>query len=467
MTSATGASIARATLVPLAFEACDSEDHSRETPYPLVNVLLNLARDVLTQPARMCAPGFAIHHDDTAYLVVLDHEGAGSPSSRTAGARALASSLRYLRPSELEADAPLVGRTVEFIAKEPVRLVHSTVANGSSVFERSTLTTQNFVGHEADVLNRIVERCAAEAPSESAQLMEKYVALPEKAKSLGRHRSQMEESALPILLVSEKFKRRLRHSRRRTLDVVIMRNPTPLPTALDDARNEQRTLFQFCQVFDQLLTILPALFDLGIHHRDLSIGNILQYQEHLVLVDWETGIVAQPGEQVPVAAEDAGSIRFTRATVSWEVRSWLLLGAQYSKLPSHALHHDFESAVYWFLFVLDEFVGHCFSADLWIDLDLRPRGRGRRRRPVAPIDLARTALWGKGEHPILRKRFLEDFEKLGPDMHDFVERMMCTLPIDLGAPGASVAEVAVANKQKMTAVQAVLREILEVVSRHI
>ncbi|SGY80244.1 BQ5605_C008g05336 [Microbotryum silenes-dioicae] len=326
MTSATGASIARATLVPLAFEACDSEDDSRETPYPLVNVLLDLARDVLTQPARMCAPGFAIHHDDTAYLVVLDHEGcriaiisdfwgegfgelasvlsvllgldvfsAGvSPLFRYAcdletGIAPVALCTRYLRPSELEADAPLVGRTVEFIAEEPVRLVHSTVANGSSVFERSTvtfqltrpslLTTQNFVGHEADVLNRIVERCAAEAPSESAQLIEKY------------------ESALPILLVSEKFKRRLRHSRRRTLDVVIMRNPTPLPTALDDARNEQRTLFQFCQVFDQLLTLLPALFDLGIHHRDLSIGNILQYQEHLVLVDWETGIVAQPGEQ--------------------------------------------------------------------------------------------------------------------------------------------------------------------------
>ncbi|SCZ98304.1 BZ3500_MvSof-1268-A1-R1_Chr7-1g09090 [Microbotryum saponariae] len=533
LTSAKGGSIARATLVPLAFGACDSEDDLRETPYPLVNVVLDLAQDVLTQPARMYAPGFAIHDDGTAYLVVLDHEGcriaiisdcwgegfgelasvlsvllgldvysAGlSPLFRYAcdletGIAPFALCTRFLRLSELEADAPLVGRTVEFIAEEPVRLVDSTVANGSTVFGRSTLifqltrpslvacspalstdylepsfvvkiqlTTQNFVGHEADVLNRIVERCAAEAPSASAQLIERYVALPEKAKSLGRHRSQMEESALPMLLVSEDFKRQLRHSRRRTLDVVVLRNPTPLPTTLDDARDEQRTLFQFCQVFDQLLTLLPALFNLGIHHRDLSIGNILQHQGHLVLVDWETGIVAQPGEQVPVAAEDAGSIRFTRATVSWEVRFWLMLGAQFSKLPSHALHHDFESAVYWFLFVLDEFVGNCFSADLWIDLELRPRGRDRRRRLVLPMDLARTELWGDGKCPKLRKAFLEDFEKLGPEMHGFVDRMMCTLPIDLGSPGASEAEVAVANKQKMAAVQAELREILEVVSR--
>ncbi|SCZ98327.1 BZ3500_MvSof-1268-A1-R1_Chr3-2g06298 [Microbotryum saponariae] len=530
LTSAKGGSIARATLVPLAFGACDSEDDSRETPYPLVDVVLDLARDVLTQPARMYAPGFAIHDDDTAYLVVLDNEGcriaiisdrwgegfgelasvlsvllgldvysAGlSPLFRYAcdletGIAPVALCTRYLRPSELEVDAPLVGRTVEFIAEEPVRLVDSTVANGSSVFGRSTvtlqltrpslvtcspavstdylepsfvvkiqLTTQNFVGHEADVLNKIVERCAAEAPSASAQLIERHVALPEKAKSLGRHRSQMEDSALPILLDSENSEQRLRDSPRHTLDVVVMRNPTPLPAPLDDARAQQRTLFQFCQVFDQLLTLLPALFDLGIHHRDLSIGNILQYQGHLVLVDWETGIVAQPGEQVPVATEDAGSIRFTRATVSWEVRSWLLLGAQFSRLPSHALHHDFESAVYWFLFVLDEFVGNCFSADLWIDLDLRPRGRGRRRRPVFPMDLARTELWGNGEYPNLHKLFLKDFEKLGPEMHGFVERMMCTLPFDLGTRGASEAEVAVANKQKMAAVQAELPEILEV-----
>ncbi|SCZ87326.1 BZ3500_MvSof-1268-A1-R1_Chr2-2g04792 [Microbotryum saponariae] len=334
LTSAKGGSIARATLVPLAFEAWDSEDDSRETPYPLVNVVLDLARDVLTQPARMYAPGFAIHDDDTAYLVVLDHEGcriaiisdcwgegfgelasllsvllgldvysAGlSPLFRYAcdletGIAPVALCTRYLRPSELEADAPLVGRTVEFIAEEPVRLVDSTVANGL----RSHFSSRARAW--------IVERCAAEAPSESAQLFEKYVALPEKAKSLGRHRSQMEDSALPILLVSEESERRLQRTRRRTLDVVVVRNPTPLPTAVDDARDEQRTLFRFCQVFDQLLTLLPALFDLGIHHRDLSIGNILQYQGHLVLVDWETGIVAQPGEQVPVAAEDAERIK--------------------------------------------------------------------------------------------------------------------------------------------------------------
>ncbi|SCZ87327.1 BZ3500_MvSof-1268-A1-R1_Chr2-2g04793 [Microbotryum saponariae] len=159
-------------------------------------------------------------------------------------------------------------------------------------------------------------------------------------------------------------------------------------------------------------------------------------------------------------------VRRKRSGALQEVRSWLMLGAQFSKLPSHALHHDFESAVYWFLFVLDEFVGNCFSADLWIDLDLRPRGRDRRRRPVFPMDLARTELWGNGEYPKLHKLFLKDFEKLGSEMHGFVERMMCTLPINLGSPGASEAEVAVANKQKMAAVQAELRKILEVVSRH-
>ncbi|SCV71039.1 BQ2448_3801 [Microbotryum intermedium] len=525
MASANGGSATRGMLVPLGFGVCPPYDLAYLAPFPLVNVVLDLARDVLTQPARLYAPGLAIV-DTEAYLVVLDHEayrigvisdcwGQGfgelasvlsillgldvysaglSPLFRYAchpetGIVPVAFFTTYLRPPELEAGAPLVGRTVEFVDEEPVELVDSAVASGSSVFGRCTVVfqltrpsllpepaaspdyqepsfvlkiqhmTPNFVGNEAKVLSMIVDRCAS-AASELSFPIVSHVALPEITKSFCLHRSQMDERDLPVLMDSGAPEQRLRDSSRRTVDLLILRNPTPLPTRVDTGRRRHHTLLWSFKVFDQLLTLLPALFDLGIHHRDLSLGNILHYQGHLVLVDWDTGIVAPPGERVPIAAEDDGSIRFTRATASYQAHTWVMLGKVPRKLPSHALHHDFESAVYWFLLVLGYFIGDMVSTEVWTDLQLRSSGNDTRVCPVFPMDLARLELWGDGEYPKVREEFLEGLGKVDTELHDLVMLMTCTLPIELAPPTASTTALVVATKQKMATVQAELRRIL-------
>ncbi|KDE07447.1 hypothetical protein MVLG_02312 [Microbotryum lychnidis-dioicae p1A1 Lamole] len=435
LASAKGGPGACRMLVPLAFDVHGPEHDTRHTPYPLVDVLLDLAQHVLTQPTRLFAPGLAIL-DDADYFTVLDHEGcriatisdcwcegygelasvlsillgldvysAGlSPLFRYAchsetGIAPDAFCTRYLRLSEPEADAPLVGRTVEFVHEEPIKLVQSAVVNGSSLFSHCTVVFQltreslvtkspssseddpkpsfvlkiqhvspKFVGHEAEVLNAIVKRCASAGSSTSSRLLESHVVLPEKAKSLSRHRSQMKESDLPVLINREDPKQREQYSSRRTLDVIILRNPTRFPIPVDDGRGPEHPLSQALKVFDQLLTLLPVLFNLGIHHRDLSLGNILHYQGYLVLVDWGTGIVAPRGERVPVAAQDTSSFRITRATAPFQAQShtwtWLNAVNAVNKIPFHGLRHDFESSVHWFLLVLDSFIGDVVSADI-------------------------------------------------------------------------------------------------------
>ncbi|SDA01236.1 BZ3500_MvSof-1268-A1-R1_Chr10-1g02531 [Microbotryum saponariae] len=494
-------------LVPLAFGVRPPSDLSTLTVPPLINVVLDLARDALTQPARMYAPGLAIR-DDTAYFVVLDHEGcriaiipdcwgegfgelasvlsvllglevysAGlSPLFRYAhhpktGIAPVAFRTLYLRPSELEADAPLVGRTVEFVAEEPVKLVDCRVAGGSSIFGRCTvifeLTRPSLVqgslstsglspsfvlkiqhinqkskGCEADVLDKIVQCRTSHAPSASSLLIERHVPLPEKATSLGLHRSQMDDSALPVLMDPVDPERRLRESCRSTLDLLIVRNPTPLPIRVDTGRGPQHKLSQACEVFDQLLTLLPALWDLGIHHRDLSLGNVLHYQGHLVLVDWDTGIVAQPGTRVPIAADVGGSFRITDATASQEVLNYPrgLVNGCY-KVPPHALRHDFESSVYWFLH----------------GLQLRPLSN----EATLPLACARLELWEGGYCPEVRQAFLEDLANVDSGLHDLVKFMTCAHPGSLPPFATGDRRHHRCVKQKMVQVQAELRRMLE------
>ncbi|SCZ98213.1 BZ3500_MvSof-1268-A1-R1_Chr7-1g09058 [Microbotryum saponariae] len=472
-------------------------------------------------PARVYAPGLAIL-DNEAHLVVLDHEGcriaiipdcwgegfgelasvlsvllglevysAGlSPLFRYAlhpktGITPVAFRTLYLRPSELEADAPLVGRTVEFVAEEPIELVDCRVAGGSSIFGRCTVIfqltrpslvqglsstsdlspsfvlkvqhiEQKFKGGEADVLDKIVRCCASHgARSASSLLIKRHVALPEKARSLGHHRSQMDDSALPVLMDPDYPERQLQEPSRRTLDVLVVRNPTPLPIRVDTGRGPEHKLSQACEVFDQLLTLLPALWDLGIHHRDLSLGNILHYQGHLVLVDWDTGIVAQPGTRVPIAADVAGSFRLTDATAPHQALMYPrgFVNGCY-KVPQHALRHDFESSVYWFLHVLDWYIGQSVSAELWEKLQLRPLAD----EPTLPPLLTRLELWeGGANFPTSRQAFLEDLATVDTELHDLVDLMTCVRP---DSPPTIFAYDSCV-KQKMVEVQAELRRMLE------
>ncbi|KDE07882.1 hypothetical protein MVLG_01975 [Microbotryum lychnidis-dioicae p1A1 Lamole] len=450
-------------LVPLAFGAPQPPGF---TVPPLINVVLDLARDALKQPARMYAPGLAIL-DNEAHLVVLDHEGCriaiipdcwgegfgelasvlsvllgldvysagASPFFRytlhlKTGITPVAFRTLYLRPSELEADAPLFGRTVEFVAEEPIELVECRVAGRSSIFGRCTVifeltrpslaqgssstsglspsfvlkiqhVNQKSKGCEADVLDKLVQCCASHG-GPSSLLIERHIPLPEKVTSLGLHRSQMDDSALPVLMDPNYPKRSLEESSRRTLEVLIVRNPTPLPMRVDTGRGPQYKLSQACEVFDQLLTLLPALWDLGIHHRDLSLGNILHYQGHLVLVDWDSAIVAEPGARVPIGADDAGSLRVTVDTASHQALAYLVkyLNAwKMPSLPSHALHHDFESSIYWFLYVLYWYIGPSVSAESWKELQIRPLAPSEANVGSFCLDLTRLELWRGGVIP--------------------------------------------------------------------
>ncbi|KDE02360.1 hypothetical protein MVLG_07074 [Microbotryum lychnidis-dioicae p1A1 Lamole] len=507
-------------LVPLAFGTAPPTEFSFLTVPPLINVVLDLAQDALTQTARMYAPGLAIL-DNEAHLVVLDHEGcriaiipdcwgegfgelalvlsvllglevysAGlSPLFRYAlhpktGIAPVAFRTLYLRPAELEADAPLVGRTVEFVAEEPIELVDCRVAGDSSIFGRCTIIfeltrpslvqgfsstsdlTPSFVlkvqhinqkskGGEAEVLDKIAQCCTSHAPSASSLLIERHVSLSEKANSLGLHRWQMDDSALPVLMDPEYPERQLRESSRRTLDLLVVRNPTPLPIRVDAGRGSQHKLSQACEVFDQLLTLLPALWNLGIHHRDLLLGNILHYEGHLVLVDWDTGIVAQPGTRVPIAADVAGSFRITDATASYEALGYPrgLVNGCY-EVPTHDLRHVFESSVYWFLHVLDWYIYESVSAELWETLQLRALAN----EPTVSPALIRMDLWeGAANFPKLRQAFLEDLATVDTEVHDLVDVMTCVRP---GShPTIFTSDSCV--KQKMVEVQAELRRMLE------
>ncbi|SGZ26936.1 BQ5605_C025g10002 [Microbotryum silenes-dioicae] len=352
-------SAAHRMLVPIHFGVTPHAEASHDGIPPLVRVAFDMAQYALEQPARLFVSAHAVI---VAVLSGLDLYSAGlCPFVRyecagNIGFKAVSFITWYLRAPELEDDVPLVARTVEFIDEEPVELLSCAVARGKSTFSRSTtvfrLTRPNgCVGHEANVLRMIDERCVSAASPEVSDLIFSHINRLEHAKSFDLHCSQMNDSDFSLVEGRDSHRR----VRRRQLDLVILRNPTPLPTLVNCGQDRSRPVEDAYQVFDQLLTLLPLLYDLGIHHRDLSPGNILHHRGHLVLVDWDTGIVEPPGELVPISATDGtGSVRVTLATTPFDVLAWFRMEGR-TKLPTHILANDLESATYWFTIVLRSF----------------------------------------------------------------------------------------------------------------
>ncbi|KDE03381.1 hypothetical protein MVLG_06143 [Microbotryum lychnidis-dioicae p1A1 Lamole] len=288
-----------------------------------------MAQKALEQPARLFVPGLAVT-GTTAHLVVIDHE----------------------------------------------------------VCRIATISV-GLLGHEANVLQMIEERCVSAASQEVSALIFSHINRLEHAKSFDLHCSQMNDSDFSLVEGRDSHRR----VRRRKLALLILRNPTPLPTLVNCGQDRSRPVEDAYQVFDQLLTLLPLLYDLGIHHRDLSPGDILQYRGHLVLVDWDTGIVAPLGEPVPIGATNGtGSVRVNLATTPFDVLAWFRMEGQ-TKLPTHILANDLESATYWFVTVLRSFRVQSWETAAWRAwkaLDLPPGNPTFVRALVH----ARLELWG-------------------------------------------------------------------------
>ncbi|SGY99791.1 BQ5605_C034g11304 [Microbotryum silenes-dioicae] len=326
-----------------------------------------------------------------------------------------------LRPPELEEGAPLVGRIVEFIDEEPIELVHSTLRDDGSIFSRSTVVLQltrpslvapagsasspsnstpsfvlkvqyntlNYVGHEATVLQKIEERCASIALPEESSLIFNHISLLEKPKSFGLHYLQIKDEDLPVRRDGQDAHQRVL---RRKLDLLILRNPTPLPTRVHGHRHCRHPMSDAFYVLDRLFTLLPVLYDLGIHHRDLSLGNILHHRGHLVLVDWDSGIVAPPGELVRCAAEDCGSARFTLDTASSGALFWLLTKRD-KAVAERDLGDDLESVVYWFFYIVGSFL-EFLSPPTWAAWYSMYLTWNHGLPDLAPLYAARLDLWG-------------------------------------------------------------------------
>ncbi|SGY29156.1 BQ5605_C002g01021 [Microbotryum silenes-dioicae] len=517
MASENHSSAGQRMLVPIHFGVTPHAEASDDcTPSPFVRVAFDMAQHALEQPARLFVPGLAIT-GTTAHLVVIDHEvcrivtisdcwgeGFGELAVIVAvlsgldvysaglcpffryecagniGFKAVSLVTWYLRPPELEDDVPLVARTVEFIDEEPVELLSCAVRRGGSNFSRSTAvfqlarpslmgpntssesdpphsfvlkiqyTRHECVGHEANVLRMIDERCNAASP-EVSSLIFSHINRLEQAKSFDFHCSQMNDSDFSLVQGKDSHRR----VRRRKLDLVILRNPTPLPTQVDCGQDRSRPVGEAYQVFDQLLTLLPILYDLGIHHRDLSPGNILHHRGQLVLVDWDTGIVAPPGELVPICATDGtGSVRATLATTPFDVLAWLFLQER-TKLPMHMLANDLESATYWFVIVLGSFRVQSWETAAWRAwkvLDLPPGNPPYVRALVH----ARLELWGNsGESQCRRIALLEALRDLCPAEGQVVDIFTRNFPAWREIPN-----VHQLTKERMATMQARMRDIL-------
>ncbi|SGZ26927.1 BQ5605_C025g09999 [Microbotryum silenes-dioicae] len=421
---------------------------------PLVRVAFDMAQKALEQPARLFVPGLAVT-GTTAHLVVIDHElavivallsgldvySAGRcpffryECARNIGFKAVSLITWYLRTPELEDDVPLVARTVEFIDEKPVELLSCAVARGGSNFSRSTAvfqltrpslmgpntssisdpphsfvlkiqhTRHGCVGHEANVLQMIEERCVSAASQEVSALIFSHINRLEHAKSFDPHCSQMNDSDFSLVEGRDSHRR----VRRRQLDLVILRNPTPLPTLVNCGQDRSRPVEDAYQVFDQLLTLLPLLYDLGIHHRDLSPGNILHHRGHLVLVDWDTGIVEPPGELVPISATDGtGSVR--------------------TRIPTHILANDLESATYWFVTVLRSFRVQSWetaASRAWKALDLPP-GNPPFCRRIALLEALRDLCPAEGQVVDMFTRNFPAWREV-PNVHQLSKERIATM----------------------------------------
>ncbi|SCZ98330.1 BZ3500_MvSof-1268-A1-R1_Chr3-2g06300 [Microbotryum saponariae] len=309
-----------------------------------------------------------------------------------------------------------VGRTVKFEDKEPIELLSCAKGDGghhlsgrcTTVFqltrpslsatatapEVSTLSPSfvlkmqlvgpDFVRVESNVLRKIN---AARDKGALPPAVFDHLATLETSASLALDsglpvNDEDQSSAAPM--PAAKKRRRDDTSRsphtpiRRTLELLVLRNPSPLPQPLFRRHlgQQQLPLTQIFRVFDQLLTVLATLHDLGFHHRDLSLGNILHFEGHLVLIDWDGGIAADPGVSFAIAAREEGRLRVT-----------------------YRLAHAFESAVYCLFHALVyrikpedpawDYFFRCPAA--------RPGARPRyaEDREAQLID-RRASLWGEG-----------------------------------------------------------------------
>ncbi|KDE06301.1 hypothetical protein MVLG_03341 [Microbotryum lychnidis-dioicae p1A1 Lamole] len=360
----------------------------------------------------------------------------------------------------VETPTRLVGRTVAFEDEEPIELVSCSTSDSSSVFGPCTTVfrltrtslhesegetgghsfvlqmqhvTPNFVGSEAEMLQSInLVHDSGVLPSETVN----HLAMLEVAASLRQHRSQVDDYLLPRRKATD----RRGYARdpmlsikgiRRTLDLLILRNPTPVPRILacgpGMSLDSPAPLEHVLHVFDQLLTVLVALHRCGFYHRNLALSNILHQEGHLVLTGWGGGVAARPGEMVPAAKVDEDDdLWMTPWTAPLNVLRWNMF-VPGDDPPNYDLSHALESSVYWFLLVLGQLIAPAGEA-IWSELLLQPDPA--RDRNLTVLFLRRHALWaGEPNFAHESRDLLLASIGLGlPALADLVEYMTRRLP---------------------------------------
>ncbi|SGY50357.1 BQ5605_C001g00875 [Microbotryum silenes-dioicae] len=360
----------------------------------------------------------------------------------------------------VETRTRLVGHTVAFEDEEPIELVSCSTSDSNSVFGPCTTVfrltrpslhesegetgghsfvlqmqhvSPNFVGGEAEMLQSInLAHDSGVLPSETVNPL----AMLEVAASLRPHRSQVDDYLLPRRIAID----RRGYARdpmlsikgiRRTLDLLILRNPTPVPRILASAPgmslDSPAPLEHVLHVFDQLLTVLVALHRCGFYHRNLALDNILHYEGHLVLTGWGGGVAARPGEVVFAAKIDEDDdLWMTPWTAPLNVLRWNMF-VPGDDPPNYDLSHALESSIYWFLLVLGQLIAPA-GEGIWSELLLQPDPARDRNRPV--LFLRRDALWAGEPNFAFESRdlLLASIGLTHPALADLVEYMTRRLP---------------------------------------
>ncbi|KDE05715.1 hypothetical protein MVLG_03949 [Microbotryum lychnidis-dioicae p1A1 Lamole] len=365
------------------------------------------------------------------------------------------SSLQHDNHDQQPVETPLLGRTVAFEDEVPIELVSCSTSDSNSVFGPCTTVfrltrpslhesegeigsrsfvlqmqhvTPNSVGGEAEMLRSInLAHDSGVLPSETVN----HLAMLEVATSLRPHRSQANDHLLPrgkatgIHGYNRDNMLRIKVIRR-TLDLLILRNPTPVPRILASgpgmSLDSPVPLEHVLQVFDQLLTVLVALHRGGFYHRNLALDNILHHEGHLVLSGWGGGVAARPGEVVPAAKIDEdGGLWMTRWTAPLNVLRWNLL-VPGDDLRNYDLSHALESSVYWFLLVLGQLIAPAGEA-IWSEMFFQPDPA--RDRDLTRFSLRRDALWAGEPNfaPRFRDLRLASIGHALPALADLVEYM--------------------------------------------
>ncbi|SCZ92056.1 BZ3500_MvSof-1268-A1-R1_Chr5-3g08307 [Microbotryum saponariae] len=226
---------------------------------------------------------------------------------------------------------------------------------------------------------------------------------------------------------------------RRTLELLVLRNPSPLPQPLVRRHRGQQELplAQVFQVFDQLLTVLTTLHKLGFHHRDLSLGNILHFEGHLVLIDWDGGVAADPGAWFGIAAREEGRLRVTVKSAPRQALQCNSIGLDY--VPDYRLAHAFESAVYCLFQVLAYRIRPEDPA--WDYFNFRYHSARSGARPDHPEEREaqlvdrRASLWGEGAgndvDPQHRERLINMIRREDPELGESLDSVTRLYPVKM------------------------------------